>query len=456
MRKTTKHFVYGLLIRVVLLFLLPALMDDGLLLPGVRYTDIDYDVFTDAAKHVAEGRSPYLRHTYRYTPFLAALLSFSITANSAQHTSLFSVLFSTKYFGKILFCVADAICGYIILILRSKSRKKQIVGMTKQQQNDNNMQNLQFPMINRYILRHVNLSPELIDALWWLYNPLPINICTRGSAEALVVLLPVLVTVALTVDAPIEQQLYRKRNSVSYIYTIPIPIRASFAGILHGIGIHCKLYPVIYTVSFMANFSRQQQQRQLQTLFLKNRKSSSPTSEQLVQGWTHDISEQMDNFQKYIMSDDSSPQSSSGDGFPWKHPIKIIVLAIFWIQRLFFTLSSVLFLVSSIITMAVSTYAAVHYYGNEALEEGLLYHFGRIDHRHNYSMYWYWIYLLRGSSAVGADAATPSTWVGNLPLIPQILSECVFNVCFDHIRKSCSLVYNLTSNTTLISFVRKM
>lgn len=105
----------------------------------VKYTDIDYLVFTDAARHITQGESPYARATYRYTPMLAILLTPNIYGFFA--------------FGKCLFALADLGVGYLIhqiLVLRGMPSRKAL----------------------------------WFDALW-LLNPMVANISTRGNAESL-------------------------------------------------------------------------------------------------------------------------------------------------------------------------------------------------------------------------------------------------------------------------------
>jgi hypothetical protein len=106
----------------------------------VKYTDIDYMVFTDSARFLSSGKSPYVRDTYRYTPFLAWLI---------YPTTWSGIWFS---FGKVLFAIGDIITGWMMLrILRSYQ------SMPKEK-----------------ALKYASI---------WLLNPMVATISTRGSSE---------------------------------------------------------------------------------------------------------------------------------------------------------------------------------------------------------------------------------------------------------------------------------
>ena len=113
----------------------------------VQYTDIDYWVYSDAARHVFHGRSAFDRHTYRYTPLLAWLL----VPNEIVG----------MWWGKALFCAAGILSGILIYKLTNKS---------------------------------------VVYASLWLFSPLTINISTRGSSDSLIILLVLLVCYELQRD----------------------------------------------------------------------------------------------------------------------------------------------------------------------------------------------------------------------------------------------------------------
>jgi len=336
-------FIVGLCIRFVLMIVLPRWMDNPSNNSSIPpYTDIDYHVYIDAATYIQQGQSPYQRYTYRYTPYLAYILSFAKNKSWWRHAN---------YFGRGIFCVSDAICGLLIQYQRNQQRQKT-----------------------------QGIPSSWVDAFFWLYNPLAIHICTRGSAESFIVLLPVLTSLTLalhvstwrrrsyvdtnrvlqnTTTTSIQQEKQTRKKRI-WLFSI-------LTGIMHGLAIHTKLYPMIYTLSFMVYFSKQE-----------------------ISLWYH-----------YDATAVAAPCRTKITTQSRKKTIHFISHFYYYFKRRVFDLllqpSSLLFFVSCICTFIFLTWISIQQYGIIAFQEGFIYHFTRMDHRHNYSMFWYWIYLAKAS-----------------------------------------------------------
>ncbi|KZT51159.1 glycosyltransferase family 50 protein [Calocera cornea HHB12733] len=166
----------------------------------LKYTDIDYHVFTDAARFVVRPEEsgyaggwlakrlglalgdPYYRSTFRYTPLLALLL----TPNVLLHPA----------WGKLLFTLSD------VLISLQLQR-----------------------------LLPVGSSVNYVTLLWTL-NPFPLNISTRGSSEALI---------GLAVMSSLY--LLKRGNLIG-------------SGIMLGLATHLKIYPFVYGIATLSWLAR--------------------------------------------------------------------------------------------------------------------------------------------------------------------------------------------------------
>lgn len=178
---------------------------------ALKYTDVDYYVFSDAAEYILHPRllaagplsgyiarkwkifigSPYDRATYRYTPLLALILLPNVNFH--------------PLFGKFIFSAADL--GIALIHYRSLAFNKQ--GNA----------------------RHSERMARILVTSIWLLNPFVANISTRGSAESILGFIVVLFLHLL------------EKN------------RDGAAAILFGLAVHFKIYPVIYASSVLAYFS---------------------------------------------------------------------------------------------------------------------------------------------------------------------------------------------------------
>ncbi|EFC48919.1 predicted protein, partial [Naegleria gruberi] len=278
-----KSFILGFLIRMIVI--LYSIWHDSTF--EVKYTDVDYQVFSDAAQFVVEGESPFKRGTYRYTP----LLSFMMIPNILIH----------PIFGKLIFCAVDLLVSWIVFQLLNSN-------FHRFYSKNNSGNNFSLLLTNCTIL----------------FNPILINVSTRGNADQCIVLLVLLSLYALD----------KKRLLESSIW--------------FGLAVHFKIYPIIYL----------------------------PTI--LIYLW-YSVD--------YLMS--------------IKEKIKACVLYC---------------LISG--TVCLSLIGIFYFiYGFEFLYESYLYHAVRSDNRHNFSIYFYYLYL---GGANGADKG--SRLISLLAFLPQFIS----------------------------------
>ncbi|OLQ15257.1 GPI mannosyltransferase 1 [Symbiodinium microadriaticum] len=166
-------------------------------LAEMPYTDVDYQVFTDAAESIALGLSPYEGRTallaaeatrYRYTPLLAFLLLPNVWLHKA--------------WGKLLFSGLDVAAACLLQGILQHKRSKRI-----------------------------SLSLAL-----WLFNPFCFTISTRGSGESVVVLL-----------------IY------AVIYFLEVRKNWPLAALCYGIAVHWRIYPIVNALPialFLLGFGR--------------------------------------------------------------------------------------------------------------------------------------------------------------------------------------------------------
>ncbi|CAA0831203.1 GPI mannosyltransferase 1 [Striga hermonthica] len=253
----------------------------------VRYTDVDYFVFSDAATLMANGKSPYERSTYRYSPLIAFLL----IPNSFLHHS----------WGKFLFSASDLLVGFFIhRILK---------------------------------LRGVPEKICTYATMIWLFNPFTFTIGTRGNCEPIVCSMVLGILICLMNDRP------------------------SQAAFWYGLIVHLRIYPIIYA---------------LPIIFVLDPLHFRPGKKPTLVDWNSRSS--------------NSSWVWHNSKITYSHYIRNILTSIFTWKR-------VVFGIISASTFFIFTGFFFYLYGWDFLHEALMYHLTRTDPRHNFSIYFYHIYI---------------------------------------------------------------
>ena len=212
-------------------------------------------------------------------------------------------------------------------------------------------------------LRGLSHKKSLVYASLFLYSPITVNVSTRGNADSLVCAL-VLSTVYLLI----------KKST-------------RWAAIMYGLAVHMKIYPIVYALPLVLFLDESYNPADF-PLVLRNPAPNTTTP--TTNGTTN-----------------ASPSSSTDSSI-----IPVWLRNLFqWIYR-FCTWRRIEFGLISGFTFLILTGIFYYIYGYIFLYETYLYHFIRADNRHNFSAYFYDIYLRY-------DLPAARTGTGLLSFIPQ-------------------------------------
>lgn len=341
----------------------------------VPYTDIDYRVFTDASRHIVRSNSPYNRHTYRYSPLLAIILTPNIILNNC--------------FGKFFFSIIDIIVGILIRILVEYTRKNYVL-CKKTIEKHSNLLQLEDKADKKKSSRKKKLKKkkkyndkEIYDYIpdycmyFWLYNPLSIIISTRGNCDTLAVIL-----VLLT------------------LYFLQCKRKYFTAGLIHGLAIHFRLYPLMYSLSYYMFLSK----------FSKFNVDGLKKNENIFNELNLNHNQNMQiaeikNNELIINEKDKRKTIFKKKYLHYLIPNKEQIKLVF----------------GTLISVFVLTALFYYLYGYKFLYETYVYHLIRKDTRHNFSLFFYLQYLTSGVKNIGM-------WQKTLCILPQIILLLVLSV----------------------------
>lgn len=212
----------------------------------VGYTDIDYRVVTDGARHILTGGSPFERHTYRYSPIMAYLQLVNIIINPVA--------------GKLVYMIFDILVALLIYSIVRREISLQYLA------------NSQKPSSMLYEYKYLEIAERyaLLAFCFWLYNPLTAVISTRGNGDCFssffIIGTIYLILSASSIMNETETSAKSSRHHLMWIF---------IAGCVHGFSIHLRLYPIFFSMAYYLFFSGRQ-------LLLANEKSTRMICRQLL------------------------------------------------------------------------------------------------------------------------------------------------------------------------------